>query len=204
MTYETLTIIVIVNAVATFSLWFRVAEKPPRPKRKFSKSLWQTEPIIPKHEPPKAISGSYPNLAHEEDRLFFQDFATFADVVNEWLADEHLRSRWRLQELPDTELKLRWYDRPAFGRRYALYYNQERLGSLEVAAGYPYQKQEGTVHSDIELHSLRLLHFSAVTQLLSSLALHLVSTNPATSVYGEAQRTIQAALLSVVWDTQRI
>jgi hypothetical protein len=43
------------------------------------------------------------SLADDEDRRFFTDFAEFADVVNWWLADENVGTRWRLQKLPDGD-----------------------------------------------------------------------------------------------------
>jgi hypothetical protein len=39
----------------------------------------------------------------------FADFAKFADVLNHWLAgdeDEPRRNPWRVQELPDPELRI--------------------------------------------------------------------------------------------------
>ena len=108
------------------------AGTPEKIKKKFRKQLYDTKPITPKHQPPKTIGGEFASLVREQHRAFFADFADFANVVNWWLADEHVGSRWRLQELPETELRLHGvFDYgPTFGRSYAVFYNQARLRYL--------------------------------------------------------------------------
>jgi hypothetical protein len=133
MTFEVLTVIVFLNVIATISLWHAAARKPDKLKKKFLSKLRDSKPISPKHRPPKNIGDdAFPSLATREDRLFFDDFRDFADVVNWWLGDEHVGGPWRLQELPDTELRLSLGDsRPSFGRRYDIFYNQVPVGTLE-------------------------------------------------------------------------
>src|SRR5215510_11942735 len=104
MSFDFLTVVVIVNALATLVLWLE--RRPEKIKKKFRKQLYDTRPITPKHRPPKAIGGQFESLVSKEDRVFFADFADFANVVNWWLAGEYVQSRWRLQELPETELGL--------------------------------------------------------------------------------------------------
>jgi hypothetical protein len=41
-----------------------------------------------------------------------------------------------LQELADTELRLGFHDSPTYGRRYEIYHNQVRAGSLELQTSY--------------------------------------------------------------------
>ena len=110
------------------------ATRAPKLKKKFLKRLLHSEPITPKHQPAKTIGGQFGSHVSEEVRAFFADFADFANVVNWWLADEHVDSRWRLQELPETELSLHGvFDcGPIFGRSYAVFYNQVRIGELEL------------------------------------------------------------------------
>jgi hypothetical protein len=99
MSFDTLTVIVLVNVVVTIALWLESTRRPPQPKlkKKFVKRLLSiyNEPITPKHQPPKTFSGG------PKEQLFFDDFADFANVVNQGFADW---SRWRLQELPETGL----------------------------------------------------------------------------------------------------
>ena len=123
MTYEVLFIIVIINAVVTLFLVRKVEGSNQRPKlnKKAATALWRSDPIIPKHEPPKAAGGDFPSLVGDDDRLFFADFKDFADVMNWWLADKYVASRFRLQDLPDGDLKLNvdFDDGAVLGRAFA-------------------------------------------------------------------------------------
>jgi hypothetical protein len=61
--------------------------------------------------------------------------------------DEHVGSAWRLQELPEADLGLSEGDYPSFGRSFAVFYNQVRLGRLEVSAAYGYSASEPKVYT---------------------------------------------------------
>src|SRR5438309_10548535 len=117
MSFDTLTVIVLVNVVVTIVLWLESTRRPPQPKlkKKFVKRLLSlySKPITPKHQPPKTIDHGDPR-----DQLFFDDFADFANVVNRRLADW---SRWRLQELPETDYSL-FEEYPGVTRNYAVFY----------------------------------------------------------------------------------
>ena len=76
MSFEVLIIIVVINAVATASLWRKVASKSnrgPSLNTKATTALWHSDPITPKHDPPKAAGGEYSSLASAADRHFFAD-----------------------------------------------------------------------------------------------------------------------------------
>jgi hypothetical protein len=97
-----------------------------------------------------ANSGPPPREAQEEhswgvgreELQFFSDFADFANVVNWWLAEEYNSSRWRLQELPKSDLlKLGPHDSPSYGRCYAIFHNQVRVGEMEAQDGWKYSTQ---------------------------------------------------------------
>jgi hypothetical protein len=47
MTFEILTTIVLLNAVAIIELWRRAARRPEKPKKKFRDRLWWGKPITP-------------------------------------------------------------------------------------------------------------------------------------------------------------
>jgi hypothetical protein len=74
MTLEVLVVIVVISALATFSIWRWAAHKPSLPKRKFYRELTFGKPIVPKHERPKNIGDEWPNLADDEDRKFLATF----------------------------------------------------------------------------------------------------------------------------------
>jgi len=123
MTFEILTIIVLVNLGLTIMLWRRAARRPKKLRRKFRNRLLHSEPITPKHEPPPPLKDTYgvgkvTRLTPEEVQIatavgitqeeyqaqkkklakaqlqFFNDFEDFANVVNSWLADSSDPRHW--------------------------------------------------------------------------------------------------------------
>ena len=71
MTYGVLAIIVLINAVVTFSLWRKLASKSnrgPTPNKKAAAALWRSDPIVPKHNPPKVAGGEFSSVARDVDR----------------------------------------------------------------------------------------------------------------------------------------
>ena len=205
MSFDFLTIVVIVNALATFVLWSgRRSEKI---RKKFRKQLYDTEPITPKHRPPKAIGGKFESLVSKEDRVFFADFADFANVVNWWLAD---RSRWRLQELPETELRLPMVfsgyepQGPTFGRSYAVFYNQARLGALEVKPHFSYSADDPRVITYIHLDGVRLLSFETIRDFFAAIAEHACYDSRDGKEYLEAQQAIDRAMTEALWRSNEV
>ena len=204
MSFDFLTIVVIVNALATFVLWSE--RRPEKIKKKFRKQLYDTKPITPKHRPPKAIGGQFESLVSKEDRVFFADFADFANVVNWWLADEHVRSRWRLQELPETELRLHGvFDYgPTFGRSYAVFYNQVRLGALEVKPRFSYSADDPRVITYIHLDGVRLLSFETIRDFFAAIAEHACYDSRDGKEYLEAQQAIDRAMTEALWRSNEV
>lgn len=77
MSYEVLVTLAVINAIATILLWRKVASgkinERPRLKKKAATALWRSGPIVPRHNPPKAVDS-----VRDTDRLFFADFKDFA------------------------------------------------------------------------------------------------------------------------------
>jgi len=185
-------------------LWQTAMRKPPKLKKKFVTALLHGKPIMPKHEPPKVASERFISLANDRDRIFFKDFELFADVVNRWLADPHVEGPWRLQELPDIEIKLDFSDMPRFGRRYSVFHNQIKVGILEVSRGANYTADTPNINAYIQLEWVRLLAFGTVRAFLDSIAMHVCCPDRDASGYLESRILIDAALTGVVWQTQQI
>lgn len=200
LNYDVLAFIVIANAAATYSLWRRGARKAPGLKRKYAKLLWDSDPIKPKHARPEP-----PSYSRTEERRFFADFADFGDVVNWWLADEYVHSRWRLQELPDNIAKLRDWGSPFVARCYALFYNQQNVGRLEIVPEVRYGPPEHPqVATDVEIRWARLLPFNAITELLNAIEHHVTDPKPKSVEALAAERAIQLALTKTLWGTHEI
>ena len=206
MSYEVLVAIVAINAVVTLSLWRMMATKVSRPaglNKKAAKALWHSDPIVPRHNPP-IPGGGYSSLHSDEDKAFFFDFQEFADVTNRWLAT--LESRFRLQELPDDHLRLNVPDdQPVFGCSFAIYYNQTRVGRLEICPSYRgYTSETPEVATSVQIDWSRFLGYHTITGFLDSIASHVTDPNPKSDEYVSARQGVQAALMEMLWDKYRI
>jgi hypothetical protein len=194
--FQILTAIAFVNLLATISLWRGAARKPIKPKRKLIKQLLHRNPI--EHSPPKAIEIS--SRLDEKDRQFLRDFAGFALVVNRWLDGEHVKSPFRLQELPDTEIHIGESPKPIYGWRYAIHYNQARLGTLEIWPEDRYGAETPNVHTTIRLGGIRLLPFDTVREFLNTLAMYVCVGDQDSK---NLQTDIDSTLTGVLWQTQQ-
>jgi hypothetical protein len=194
MSFDTLTVIVLMNVVATFALWLESKRRAPEPKlkKKFVKRLLHSKPITPKHQPPSETNyGGGP-----KDQLFFDDFADFANVVNQGFADW---SRWRLQELPNDYSLFEQV--PSANRSYAVFYNQAQVGKLAVEAGY-YHADHPNVTTYIHLDCARWLPFDTIRDFLTSIAGDTCCHDD--KEYFKAQQTIDHAMMEVLWRSNHL
>jgi hypothetical protein len=206
MNYEVLTIIVVVNALVTFALWRSMRGKANRPKglnKRAAKLLWDSDPIIPKHNPPEVAGGRFASLVDADDYRFFTDFAQFADVVNSELADGYTQSPWRLQDLPDGDRRIGVdFDHgPILGRSFELFYNKTSLGRLEIGPGHPYSAENPQVNTAVEIRWVRLLGFHAINELFDCVAMYVTDPRPNSDEYVAARQYIQRSLTETLWDS---
>jgi len=209
MTFDFLTVVVSVLAVivflnvgATIRLAKGSAPASPQPEEEEIAALMRSEPMTPKHQPPKAINegGYFSMFVDEWDRLFFDDFADFASVVNwklGWTA-------WRLQELPNNDIGI---DQPHFGRCYDIFHKQACVGKLEISAGVDdggYSTEVPNVHTYIYLVWIRLLAFDDVKSFLSGIAYLVSDSNEGSKEYWKTQARITDALTRALWESLRI
>jgi hypothetical protein len=202
MTFDILVVIVVANVIAIVLIVqaiARKADKPEKLKKKFIGALLDNKPIVPKHERPKTIGFSW-----EDPRQFLNDFEDFADVVNWWLADPYVGGPWRLQELPDTELRIGNWDSPHVGRRFAVFHNQVSVGTLEVSPDYKYSSEKPTVRTDIELEWVRVFGFDDLYGFLETIALHVCDPRQETREYFQTRAYIDRAVARVLWQAQHI
>jgi hypothetical protein len=205
MTFETLVnTIVFVNLALTIELWRRTARPGEKIKKKFRDRLWLGKPITPKHEsPPPLKTGMI-----RKPEQFNRDFEDFANVINWHLVDY---SPWRVQELPTLELSKLAAAHPAYGRHYAVFHNQARVGEIEVEPHSLYSTEAPRVTIHIELNWLRLLEFETIREFLTHVALNTFDYNThfqdyqrGTFEYFKMNQKIDLALIDVLWKTQRI
>jgi hypothetical protein len=202
--FQILTIIVLLNAAATITLWRTAARRPEKLKKKFRKRLWDSEPIAPKHQPPAPLKEDAWGV-DKEDLQFFSDFDDFANVVNWWLADKEYGSPWRLQELPEPRLHaLALPDSPSYGRRYTVFHNQAALGEIEIGAySSEYTSQNPRVMTHIRLDWVRALPFGTIRSFLTHIAMY-TQYLPGTLEFLQENQKIDLAMLKVLWETQEI
>jgi len=150
--------------------------------------------------------GVFGNKAKTKLMQFFSDFAEFANVVNWWLAAEYNHRPWRLQELPKIDLSLHgdFSHGPRYGRSYAIFHNQERLGTLEISPGSQYSTENPQVITHVELEFVRILSFDTIRTFLTDLALHTCDFHPNNKEYLEAQQVIDRAMTEVLWQISRV
>lgn len=208
MTFEILAIIVVLNVVATITLWRTAARRPEKLKKKFLNQLWRSKPVTPKHKPPPSLKEGEWGVEKKELQ-FFSDFEDFANVINWWLTDPDVYqdNPWRLQELPNAELTLSGLglpDSPSYGRRYAVFHNQVRLGEIEIAPQWEYSTENPVVRLYVELDFVRLLSFGRVQSFLTDIASHISDHRPGTVEYLQTSSAIDRAMMSVLWQTQEI
>jgi len=198
MTWESLALgaMVVINLWITNLLW---QEARRGPKRKFLKRLRYGKPIAPKHKPPRKPEGEggLASLVTETDRLFFADFAKFAELLNQRLAEDQ-GARWRVQEIPDPELRLLGPgDMPSYGHRYDIFYNQTKVGNLEMSGHRAYGKKAWEVSAAIELNYARVLPFQKIADFIYWIA-------ELTTARGEERRAVtlalHAAMLDQLWE----
>jgi len=123
------------------------------------------------------------------------------------LADDSTKSRFRLQDLPDGDLSLNvdFSDGPTLGRSFALYYNQTKLGRLEISPSYPYSTQSPKVYTSIEIDWARFIGFDELTDFLNAIVIHVASgRDPQNNEGSAAWRNIHYALTKTLWDNYRV
>jgi hypothetical protein len=145
-------------------------------------------------------------LAHESDRNLFADFKDFADVINGWLAEEYTASRFRLQDLPagDRSLNVDYSHGPLLGRSFAIYYNQTRVGRLEIAPNYMgYTTENPGVITNIRIDWARLLGFRELAEFLNVVAWRVVG-NSQSDEYRNARQDMLHGLTRTLWDNYQV
>jgi len=143
-------------------------------------------PIEPKHVNPKLKGWRIPSSLHR----FFADFRQFGLVVNTWPPVKD--SPWRLQELKDTELRTFDNEPPKQGRRYDVFYNQQRVGSVEISDTSNYTTEVPRVRANLVIRDTPLISFDEISRFLTSIAT-LLSAGTGDE-YAEARQKVETTL----------
>jgi hypothetical protein len=142
------------------------------PSQKWLDDIFESKPITPQD----GVSEGLPEQGwgiSESDRAFFNDFADFARIVNNWLTHDK-DSPWRLQEHRETEISDMDDGEPVYGRRYRVFFNQMEMGALTIRPQFEYSSANPQVIAKGEIQYPRLFPFYRITELHNALAHHLV------------------------------
>ena len=183
--------LVILNLLFTSYLWQQTRRGP---RRKFRRALESGEPITPKHARPVDLKEGWGISG--EDLQFFEDFDLFGDVLNRILEEEP----WRVQEMSKTEIS-GLDDTPLYGRRYEVFYNQHKLGTLQVyASRHSYSASEPIVRTEIELDFARLTPFQSISGFVSFVAMFTASSSR--EEMEKAAISTQRAAINELWQIE--
>ena len=146
----------------------RTVAKGGAPTRKAQKKISQSALVEQTHHTQtRAPASTETGMGVRNPEQFSSDFEDFANVINWHLVDY---APWRLQELPTFELSKLAISQPAYGRRYAVFHNQARVGEIELEPDYRYSTETPGVTIHIELNWVRLLPFETVRDFLTHMA----------------------------------
>jgi len=93
---------------------------------------------------------------------------------------------------------------PAYGRRYAVFHNQARIGEIELKPDYRYSTETSGVTLHIELNWVRLLLFETTRNFLTHVAMNTFEYQRSTLEHCEMNQKIDLAIMDVLWKTQQI
>jgi hypothetical protein len=94
---------------------------------------------------------------------------------------------------------------PILGRCFAIYYNQTRVGRLEISpGGYSYDAKSPEVHTSIEIDQARFFDYVELTDFLGLMVWHLTSGESNQSDYKDALAAINAGLTKTLWNHYRV
>jgi hypothetical protein len=110
-----------------------------------------------------------------------------------------------LQELPTWELPARFIQKPrAYGRRYAVFHRQVRVGEIELEPDWTYTTQNPRVTVRIELNWVRLLWFETIRNFLLYTAINTFEYEEGTLEFLKMDHKIDLAMMEVLWKSQKI
>ena len=161
---------------------------------------------VPQHTQPESLiaGGASPSRITAAQQIVFEDFEWFAAALNMWLQDD-----WTLEELNDTNV--RGYDAPESGRRYRVWFNECKVGTIQVVAGglgtlKPESFFENRIALvEVELNYLRFIPFEDAQAFLYQIQLMVgkFDFNDGEVSRARASAVVSAALGGYLWEAVR-
>jgi hypothetical protein len=170
-------------------LWSR---QPTTWKKKFLDKLIWAKPIEPAHQRPTI---EVRNPPYGYDPAFFELTKDYVDVTNGSLSYE---SKWRLQEMEDTLLRIGHWDGPHHGRRYKIFHAQQEAGVVEF---YGLGLSERRHLIDVHLDWVRFFSADSVRNFLRTVASQLCSATH--DDWAATMKQIDTAMFDVAWNAMQ-
>ncbi|MEO5326185.1 hypothetical protein PV773_22985 [Mesorhizobium sp. CC13] len=160
----------------------------------------------PQHQQPKSLveGGAVKSFITAAHEVLFEDFRWFGATLN-----QHIAEPWAVEELNDTDV--RGIEGPEVGRRYQVYYNACRMGTMQVTTGghewifRPETFAENRqARVEVDLNYLRFVPYTDTHSLISTVALFIGKFGDDGDVArAKASAVATAALTGHLWESVR-
>ncbi|MBX3579777.1 MAG: hypothetical protein KF723_21445 [Rhizobiaceae bacterium] len=163
----------------------------------------------PLHKQPKSLieGGAVPSFITVAHQVLFDDFRWFGAAMNQNVAEA-----WSIEELNDTDV--RGVESPEVGRRYQVYYNACKMGTMQVTvAGFgavmrPEEfEKDRQARVELEISYLRFVPFGDALSLVREIAILMGSLADAQDTSSgrpsNALALSNAALTEHLWESVR-
>ncbi len=169
------------------------------------KVQWQVN--VPEQRPPASLAagGAQAKDINAADEILFANFSWFATALNKVLPDP-----WSVEEISDTVTIRSEY--PDIGRKYVLWFNSCRVGTLSVCAWglhsltQPEKFEENpSAKATVQLKHLRFIPYQDALALLHWLAFYITTSEHETADERRLRLDTIAglALAQYLWDAVR-
>lgn len=150
----------------------------------------------PDPDPPASIEGESRPFLSEDDRVVFAEFERFGTVLSDLLG----HGPWQVDDLPSVDIG--GYGGPAWGRNYAVFYNNVRAGKIKVGADSIWKLAKAdappVAYCDITLELVQFMPFEQVADFLHNVS-YLVSDD-IPDMAGKVRSEVQYAMTRHLWN----
>jgi hypothetical protein len=170
------------------------------------KEIEEGERHVPQHKQPKALAeNGVKSYVNKADEIVFEDFKWFGSMLNREIADA-----WAVEEMEDTEQRELGAEAPEYGRRYQIYYNSRKMGTLQVRAGGFDVLNEQRFSANrrvvalIDLSDLRFVEWDDALSLVRTVVFCLGPFKDRQSAWERATAEATTVLTGHAWDATRV
>jgi hypothetical protein len=121
---------------------------------------WDAVATTPNHQKPSLPEEGWG--IDEVVKLFFSNFDSFANVINECLKE----TAWRIEETPETDIAVLGDDGPVIGRKYKINYGSHLSGELRLTNSYDYSLDKPNIQTTLNLFSARFFDSYTINELV--------------------------------------